>query len=547
MQLSKRSLILCDNLPCIFRVSRNTLAKQFFERCFSSVKIREIRPQPKIQKLLTQEELEEQQFTELKLALGMLNGNKVFGSEQILIVHPHVRWGSGSAPKNATPELQVEEAQTLCQTIPGFKVVSSIIVNTDYNVRSKLIWGSGRLDAIIRHRQQYNITALMINIDSLSPLQLRELTNYFGLPIYDRLTIVLSIFKIFAKTKEAKLQISLAEIPFIRSHIKFLNNSGEHLSNNKTLINSSAPMFPTIERLEGTKQLEFLRLREHKIKKQINNSIELTKRELLENKEKQGPGKTPVIGVIGYTNCGKTTFIKRLTDSSTLLGENRLFATLDSTTHLSILPSSIKVIFADTIGFISNLPIKLLASFSATLQHVESADLLIHLMDLSHPDLLAQRDNVLETLHNLKINQNLINNIINVGNKLDKCDDERKEKLAEWGILTSETLNNNNLFSISCRTLKGLPQLIEQIDKKVQLLSGASMRRLRLSLNSKLSQRLYKEGYIGIPSECGKYLFFDLLMNDEQFAKFYASIDVRLTKKEERREEGQKEDKENIF
>ncbi|CAK5113484.1 unnamed protein product [Meloidogyne enterolobii] len=531
MQLYKLSCIVCGNFSWIFRTSSRLGEKSIFQRCFSTVKIREIRPQPEAKKLLTQEELEEQQFTELKLALGMLNGNKVFGSEQILLVHPHVRWGSGSAPKNATPELQVEEAQTLCQTIPGFKVVSSIIVNTDYNVRSKLIWGSGRLDAIIRHRQQYNITALMINIDSLSPLQLSELTNYFGLPIYDRLTIVLSIFKIFAKTKEAKLQIALAEIPFIRSHIRFLNKSGEHLSDNKTLISSSAPMFPTIERLEGTKQLEFLRLREHKIRKQINNSIELTKRELLENKEKYGPGKTPVIGIIGYTNAGKTTFIKRLTDSSTLLGENRLFATLDSTTHLSTLPSSIKVIFADTIGFISNLPIKLLASFSATLQHVESADLLIHIMDLSHPDLLAQRDNVLETLHNLKINQNLINNIINVGNKLDKCDAERKEKLKEWGILTSE--NNNNLFAISCRTLEGLPELIKQIDKKVKILSGASIRRLRLPNNSKLSQRLYKEGYVGIPSECGQYLFFDLLMNNEQFAKFHASTGLRLKKKEE--------------
>uniref|UniRef100_A0A915MVW5 Hflx-type G domain-containing protein n=1 Tax=Meloidogyne javanica TaxID=6303 RepID=A0A915MVW5_MELJA len=328
-QIRDRTESRCNFINCrvlcvaIYLGSLGLQGEKRIQGYFSTVKIREIRPQPEIKKLLTQEELEEQQFTELKLALGMLNGNKVFGSEQILLVHPHVRWGSGSAPKNATPELQVEEALTLCQTIPGFKV--------------------------------------------------SELTNYFGLPIYDRLTIVLSIFKIFAKTKEAKLQIALAEIPFIRSHIRFLNKSGEHLSDNKTLISSSAPMFPTIERLEGTKQLEFLRLREHKIRKQINNSIELTKRELFENKEKLGPGKTPVIGIIGYTNSGKTTFIKRLTDSSSLLGENRLFATLDSTTHLSTLPSSIKVIFADTIGFISNLPIKLLASFSATLQHVESA------------------------------------------------------------------------------------------------------------------------------------------------------------------------------
>ncbi|KAF7639985.1 putative GTP-binding protein 6 [Meloidogyne graminicola] len=483
------------------------------QKCFSTVKIRELRPLQKVKKLLSQEEIEEEQFTELKLSLGMLNGNKVFGSEQILLVHPHVKWGSGSAPKNAIPELEVEEAQTLCQTIPGFKVVSSIIVNTDYNVRSKLIWGSGRLDAIVQHKQHFNISALMINVDSLSPLQLHELTKYFGLPIYDRLTIVLSIFKMFARTKEAKLQIALAEIPFIRSHIKFLNHSGEHLSNDKIPVQSSAPMFPNIDRLEGSKQLEFLRLKEHKI----------------QNKAKQGPGKTPVIGVIGYTNSGKTTFIKKLTDSSILLGENRLFATLDSSTHLSILPSTCKVYFADTIGFISNLPIKLLASFSATLQHVENSDLLIHIMDLSHPDLLAQRDNVFETLNKLKIDPNLINTVINVGNKLDKCDDERREKLTEMGIF-------ENLFSISCRTLEGLPHLIKEIDKKVQLLSGSSLRRLRLSHDSKIVQKLYKEGYNGIPSECGNYLTFDLLMNNEQFSKFHASLGLCLRRKGEEEE-----------
>jgi 50S ribosomal subunit-associated GTPase HflX len=96
-------------------------------------------------------------------------------------------------------------------------------------------------------------------------------------------------------------------------------------------------------------------------------------------------------------------------------------------------------------------------------------DLLIHIMDLSHPDLLAQRDNVLTTLENLKIRQPLIDGILNVGNKLDKCDTARREQLMEWGILPKPDVEQGqkspSIFPISCRTLEGIPMLIGHLDK----------------------------------------------------------------------------------
>jgi 50S ribosomal subunit-associated GTPase HflX len=271
-----------------------------------------------------------------------------------------------------------------------------------------------------------------------------------------------------------------------------------------------------------------------------------------------------------------------LTDSQTLFGEDRLFATLDTTTHHAILPSASRVILADTIGFIMDLPVKLFLSFSATLQHVENAvrklgislrseiqqliafqDLLIHVMDLAHPDLLAQRDNVFETLQNLRIRQFLIDSIVNVGNKLDKCDQARKEGLLKWGILPQGDNDEPNyqqhgtgmsspIFPISCRTMEGMSELIKQLDKvidsrlgshiicsfhcqSVQLLNGNRLRRLQLAHSSKAIPYLYEHGFIRVPpapTECGNYLLIDVNMNDEQFSKFRTAIGTRFKRKD---------------
>ena len=509
-------------------------------RWYSGVILREM-PSSRTNRPEDVESKQENEYAELKRSIGML---VTLRPEQLLLLHPRVRWGRGSASKHTTPELQVEEAQALCQVIPQFRVVSSVVVNTDYDVRKKMIWGMGRLEAINKYRQQHNVSAIFINVDMLSPLQQHELSIYFGLPVYDRYSIVLNIFKMYAKTREARLQIALAEIPYVRERVKFMNGRPDSLNTIPQIGNEASSCILGSSSAED--RLEFLRLREHKIRKQISSKMEATKKEVQEIKEKSGPAKTPVIGVIGYTNAGKTTLIKKLTDSQTLFGEDRLFATLDTTTHHAILPSASRVILADTIGFIMDLPVKLFLSFSATLQHVENADLLIHVMDLAHPDLLAQRDNVFETLQNLRIRQFLIDSIVNVGNKLDKCDQARKEGLLKWGILPQGDNDEPNyqqhgtgmsspIFPISCRTMEGMSELIKQLDKSVQLLNGNRLRRLQLAHSSKAIPYLYEHGFIRVPpapTECGNYLLIDVNMNDEQFSKFRTAIGTRFKRKD---------------
>lgn len=147
-----------------------------------------------------------------------------------------------------------------------------------------------------------------------------------------------------------------------------------------------------------------------------------------------------------------------LTGATGIFGEDRLFATLDTTLHQAVLPSRCAILLADTIGFISDLPIDLIASFEATLCHVVNADLLIHIEDLSHPNVQAQRENVMRTLQDLKIRDELVDSMIHVSNKVDKLSS------AELETLNASSSMENNLL-VSCRTGLGLSKLVDYIDK----------------------------------------------------------------------------------
>jgi len=214
-----------------------------------------------------------------------------------------------------------------------------------------------------------------------------------------------------------------------------------------------------------------------------------------------------------------------MTNSKKIYGENRLFATLDTTIHPVTLPSCINVLLADTIGFIADLPIKLFASFSATLRHIENADILIHIQDLSHPNLLAHRDNVLNTLKQLGINPSLIDSMISVGNKIDTTTPKQKEMLILEGRVSPEGTSSESMIVISCRTGQGMSELLERVDKSVQQITGSRPRCLRLSPGSKSLSYLYEQNLVSVPpkpSECGNYLFFDVVMNDAQMATLQA-------------------------
>merc|ERR1712181_202026 len=144
---------------------------------------------------------------------------------------------------------------------------------------------------------------------------------------------------------------------------------------------------------------------------------------LRERRKKLG---VPTVAVIGYTNCGKTSLIKALTQQAELEPKNALFATLDVTCHRTTLPpSNIDVVFIDTVGFISDIPTPLVASFSSTLEDALQADLLLHVRDLSHPDTLNQNTQVLTTLKRLGASKEALDSMVTVGNKVDLVSEEQ--------------------------------------------------------------------------------------------------------------------------
>ncbi|KAL3081048.1 hypothetical protein niasHT_037516 [Heterodera trifolii] len=495
-------------------------------------------------KIYDEKQSKDNEFTELKVAYGLSNISGSSRDQRILLVHPRVR---KMALKNTTVQQQIDEAQTLCETIPGFTVVSAIVLNTDAQlIRKKLVWGVGRLERIREWMLQHPVNALCINIDILAPAQQRELNSYFGIPVYDRYNIVLNIFKLYARTEEARLQIALAEIPYIRDRLCYIEANKSSSSSDELAESLNVEeVIPSLGRTtDGARRVELLRMREHSLRKQIRNAIASRAnkvRHRLEASASANASKMAVIGVIGYTNAGKTSLIKSLTDEQSLCGEDRPFATLDTTLHQAVLPSRHKILLADTIGFISNLPIKLFASFTATLQYIESADLLIHVMDLSHRDILSQRDQVIETLKGLNIRRELIDGIITVGNKLDKCGPERLKWLRKKALLPPEEENTEKISAddstlfplpISCRTLDGMASLIRRMDCSTRSIIGSRIRRFRLAPGSTAIPYLYSEGLVAAEgptsSECGQFLIFDISMTDAQLARFKSVMGARI-------------------
>uniref|UniRef100_A0A915CM03 GTPase HflX N-terminal domain-containing protein n=1 Tax=Ditylenchus dipsaci TaxID=166011 RepID=A0A915CM03_9BILA len=233
-------------------------------------------------------------------------------TEKVLVVHPKIRWGQNSRRKNTTTELQIAEAVALCRTLPHLNVAGTLVVGTDDSTKKRMIWGPGRLEKIMEQKHEFGATALMINADMLSPLQQTELTAYFGVPIYDRFNIVLSIFKLYARTKEAHLQIALAELPYIRHRMRFLYARGGNATTDALHVTEAAE---TLSR-GGADAFELLRIRQHALQKQIKVAVESKSTELEEMQAKSKKhGSSAVVAVVGYTNAGKTSLIQKLTDS----------------------------------------------------------------------------------------------------------------------------------------------------------------------------------------------------------------------------------------
>ncbi|XP_057696442.1 putative GTP-binding protein 6 [Corythoichthys intestinalis] len=390
--------------------------------------------------------------------------------QQVFVLHPNVKWGSRKQHLT-TAELMMAEAVALVNTLDKWTVVDRLVVSTKTPEKRK-IFGKGNFQMITeRIRQTAGVTAVFVNVERLSPSSERELEEAWGVKVLDRYTLVLHIFRSNAKTKEAKLQISLAEIPLLRSHLKNEFFNLDQQGGGTRYIGGS-----------GETQLEVQQrlLRERELK--IRSALEKLgrKRQMLRSRRKQK--EFPIVSVLGYTNCGKTTLIKALTGDAGLHPRDQLFATLDVTVHAGALPNRLAVLYVDTVGFLSQLPHRLIDSFAATLDDIKHSDVLLHVRDVSHPENVNQKANVLNVLKNLRVPDTLLSSMIEVHNKID--------------LLENYDSTEPDVVAISALDGRGLDALKAEVEQRVMAATGQQALSLKVDLGTPRLSWLYREAAV---------------------------------------------------
>jgi len=237
--------------------------------------------------------------------------------------------------------------------------------------------GKGKADEFAKHCRSADVDTVIFD-DELTPAQSRNLEKVFNCKILDRTSLILDIFAQRARTKEGKLQIELAQLQHL---LPRLTRFWGHLSRQQGGIGMRGG--------EGETQLETDRRRVQDRIARISRDLEVVRRQRSTQRAARQRNHWALVSLVGYTNAGKSTLLNALTGSE-VLAEDKLFATLDPTTRRLRLPTNQNVLLTDTVGFIRKLPHGLVAAFKATLEEVVKADLLIHVVDASHPQAADQ-------------------------------------------------------------------------------------------------------------------------------------------------------------
>ena len=363
----------------------------------------------------------------------------------------------------------MEELAALVDTAGG-QVVGIILQNRPTPDPRTFI-GEGKVEEVKQFCQDHCATMAIFDND-LSPSQMRVLTEMLGIQVLDRCGLILDIFAQRAKTKEGRLQVELAQYKYL---LPRLTGMWTHLerqagTSGKGPIGSKGP---------GETQLETDRRHIHRKIDKLCEDLEDVRRVRATQRQQRQKNEIPVVAIVGYTNAGKSTLLNKLTGAG-IPANNRLFDTLDTTSRLLTVSDTLDVVVSDTVGFIRKLPHQLVEAFKATLEELEYADLLLHVIDVSNPEWQVQAQ-VVESLI-LELGAGELPRI-NVFNKSD-------------AVPAGEILpHGEDICAISARTGEGLPALLDMIDRRLD----KGTRRVLLNLpydRGGLLDMLYREAKV---------------------------------------------------
>ena len=356
----------------------------------------------------------------------------------------------------------LDELEELAKTA-GAVTVGRVIQNRE-QIHPGTYIGTGKIAEVQQLAYEVEATGIICD-DELTPAQLKNLEEELDLKVMDRTLIILDIFASRASTSEGKIQVELAQLKYRQARLVGLGSSLSRLGGG---IGTRGP---------GEKKLEMdRRLIKSRIA-QLNRELDEVKRHREVARSRRSRKSTAVIAIVGYTNAGKSTLLNTLTGAQ-VLEEDKLFATLDPTTRILELPSGQEILLTDTVGFIRKLPHHLIDAFRSTLEEAKYADMILHVVDASSPQMDQQMYVVYDTLKNLGVTDK---KIVTLFNKQDKVEDgylprdlkaEKTVRIsAKWGEgleevkkILEELLNEKNVLIERFYDYKdaGLIQLIRK-------------------------------------------------------------------------------------
>ena len=334
-------------------------------------------------------------------------------------------------------EDSLAELEQLAATA-GAQVVDTVVQKLDRPTAPFYI-GKGKAEEVKRQCGAKQANSIIFD-DELSPAQGRNLEELTSRKVLDRTQLILDIFAQRARTKEGRLQIELAQLQYL---LPRLTRMWSHLSRQSGGIGTRGP---------GETQLEVDRRRVQERIARLERDLKDVRRNRTVQREGRLRHNWPLASLVGYTNAGKSSLLNRLTGAG-VLAENKLFATLDPTTRQLVLPNKLKLLLTDTVGFIRKLPHTVIESFKATLEEVALADLLIHVVDLSHPHFHDQMEAVNVTIKELEAHgkQTLL-----VFNKIDA--------VADPAVVWQTLQHHPGSVAVSARTGEGIETLIDELE-----------------------------------------------------------------------------------
>ena len=340
----------------------------------------------------------------------------------------------------------ISEAFALTKALPRTKISGSTIVKIE-KPSPREFFGKGKVEELSSILKLNKIKLVIIN-GQISPIQQQNLEKKWNVKILDRTALILEIFSDRAVTKEGVLQVEMAALTYQRSR---LVRAWTHLERQRGGLGFVGG--PGETQIESDKRA----IDSHLVR--LKRQLEKIKKTRDLHRKSRAKVPFPILALVGYTNAGKSTLFNLLTGANEF-SENMLFATLDPKMRSINLDNNSKVILSDTVGFISNLPTELIAAFRATLEEVLSADLIIHVRDISHVNTEDQDYEVNRVLQSLGVSDNTP--ILEVWNKIDLLEPEKRNSL-------KNTANRRkNICAISSLTHDGINSFIKEVKRKIE-------------------------------------------------------------------------------